>query len=387
MRTIRNLNPNDCNMRINGLIRLKERRWACVETSKFWIDSVEKTAQKIPQKIGESKRMCCEETHRARQARVDELCMHQERNLATVNELLAQIHDLQNKMRHNITILNHGAVLERPTFPVNPPLFRVPEPRLAVFLDCRVIHGTSRVLQETFFERPSAQEGRSSTLFNNSRIWHHRLRDWDLISQEVQGNKRVKWDENRKNRQYWQASVHVVFWLVRVVVIFTWLHTTSRGSSCARVSRHPCMWWASLFDFEFSIPSDFLFFSFSFNLLQSLLLFFHFLEDSSNTAYSAKMEMGLLTNPTSARSQLTNLWHRDWLWIRFLRLRCVWCDDCDCIEKTSWQAHSLSQERKSKSSVVRIPTESVVADKLHTLRISVLPKPTKRHKESQICSL
>ena len=42
-------------------------------------------------------------------------------------------------------------------------------------------------------------------------------------------------------RDTWQVSVHVVFLLVRVVVIFTWLHTTSRGSSCARVSRHPCM--------------------------------------------------------------------------------------------------------------------------------------------------
>ena len=39
------------------------------------------------------------------------------------------------------------------------------------------------------------------------------------------------------------------------------------------------------------MPSHFLFFSFSFNLLQSLLLFFHFLEGTSNTAYSAKKDM------------------------------------------------------------------------------------------------
>ena len=66
----------------------------------------------------------------------------------------------------------------------------------------------------------------------------------------------------------------------------------AQGSSCARLSCHPYMQWALLFDFELSIPSNFLFPSFIFNLLQSLLHFFHYLEDSSNTAYSAIKEMG-----------------------------------------------------------------------------------------------
>ena len=83
----------------------------------------------------------------------------------------------------------------------------------------------------------------------------------------------------------------LVSYVQSCVVIFTHC-TPHRGSSCARVSSHPCMKWASLFDFELSIPSNFLFFSFSFNLPQSLLLFFHFYEGSSNTAYSAKKEMG-----------------------------------------------------------------------------------------------
>ena len=50
-------------------------------------------------------------------------------------------------------------------------------------------------------------------------------------------------------------------------------------------------WWAYLFDLESSIPFYFLIFSFISNLLQSLLHFFHNLEGSSNTAYSAKKEM------------------------------------------------------------------------------------------------
>ena len=76
------------------------------------------------------------------------------------------------------------------------------------------------------------------------------------------------------------------------VVIFTHC-TPHRGStwSCARLSSHPCMKWASLFDFELSIPFNFLFSLFVFNFTQ-LLLPFYFHEDSSNTVYSAKKEMG-----------------------------------------------------------------------------------------------
>ena len=68
--------------------------------------------------------------------------------------------------------------------------------------------------------------------------------------------------------------------------------TPHRGSSltCAHLSC-PYMKCVFLFDFELSIPSNFLFFSFSFNLLQFLLHFFHNLEGSSNTAYFAQKEM------------------------------------------------------------------------------------------------
>ena len=51
------------------------------------------------QEIEELRRTCCEEeANRARQARIDELSLHQERNLATVSQLLTQIHELQNKV-------------------------------------------------------------------------------------------------------------------------------------------------------------------------------------------------------------------------------------------------------------------------------------------------
>ena len=50
------------------------------------------------QQIEKLRRICCEETNRARQARIDELSMHQERNPTTVSQLLTQIQDLQNKV-------------------------------------------------------------------------------------------------------------------------------------------------------------------------------------------------------------------------------------------------------------------------------------------------
>ena len=48
-------------------------------------------------------------------------------------------------------ILRETAALERPTFPVNTLLFRVPEPCFAAILDCRTIHGILWVLQETYW--------------------------------------------------------------------------------------------------------------------------------------------------------------------------------------------------------------------------------------------
>ena len=67
-------------------------------------------------------------------------------------------------------------------------------------------------------------------------------------------------------RDIWQVSVHVVFLLVRVVVILTHCtpHRVAQRSACLH-SSHPCLKWALIFDFELSIPSNFLFSLFIFN--------------------------------------------------------------------------------------------------------------------------
>ena len=82
--------------------------------------------------------------------------MHQERNPTTVNQLLAQIQDLQNKVNslsgaREFYDPESGAALERPTFLIKLLRFRVPGP-------CR-IHRIARCIMGNVFERPPVQEG------------------------------------------------------------------------------------------------------------------------------------------------------------------------------------------------------------------------------------
>ena len=120
------------------------------------------------------RRICCEETNRARQARIDEMSMQQERNPTTVSQLLTQIQDYKTKqipcqMRENFTILNRGAALERPTFPANPLI--IPSPRDVRSRDSGLPHNTRKTMgtSGTVFEGLHAREGPPSALFENSK--------------------------------------------------------------------------------------------------------------------------------------------------------------------------------------------------------------------------
>ena len=78
------------------------------------------------QEIEELRRRCCEESDRARQAKLDELSMMQQRDPQTVSQLLAQMRESQDKVnslsdaRENFMILKLRTALERPTLPVHP---------------------------------------------------------------------------------------------------------------------------------------------------------------------------------------------------------------------------------------------------------------------------
>ena len=80
-------------------------------------------------------------------------------------------------MRDNLTILKQRATLERPTFPVSPPLFRVPEPCLAAILECRMINGILWVLQETFLDDYQLEKDKLLLSPTIQRIWHPLLKN------------------------------------------------------------------------------------------------------------------------------------------------------------------------------------------------------------------
>ena len=54
--------------------------------------------KKVAQEIEELPRSCCEETGRARQLRIDELSLQQERHPSIASQLLTRSQDLQNKV-------------------------------------------------------------------------------------------------------------------------------------------------------------------------------------------------------------------------------------------------------------------------------------------------
>ena len=99
------------------------------------------------QPIEELRRICCEETDRARRVRIDELSLQQERNPTTVSQLFTQIQDLQNKVN---SLSNAGFFDDLDTASSSPTLENSePQECLAAILDCRSIHGILWVLRDT----------------------------------------------------------------------------------------------------------------------------------------------------------------------------------------------------------------------------------------------
>ena len=95
-------------------------------------------------------------------------------------------------MRENVTILKQRVTLERPTFPVSLLLFQVPEPCLAAILDCRMIHGILRVLQETFLNDYLLEMDAPLPSSTIQRIWQPLLKNCDRTFLEIQSNRKLK---------------------------------------------------------------------------------------------------------------------------------------------------------------------------------------------------
>ena len=132
------------------------------------------------QGIEELRRIFCEEASRARQARIDELFMHQERNPATVSQLTAQIRELQNKVNSLFdarAFYDPESGSSSGTTHVPDRTATIPSPRTLPRCDSglprNTLNGTG--ITGNVSERPSAQEGLSSTIYNNSKNSAHSL--------------------------------------------------------------------------------------------------------------------------------------------------------------------------------------------------------------------
>ena len=75
-----------------------------------WNSAMDSSKRVLQEEIDELRRTCCEEIAQTRQAKSEELSVQQR------SQMMAQIRELQNKV--NSMILNQGAALEGPTFPI-----------------------------------------------------------------------------------------------------------------------------------------------------------------------------------------------------------------------------------------------------------------------------
>ena len=154
----------------------------------------------------------CEEKDRARQARIDELSVHQGRNPTTVSQFLAQILVLQNKLNSLADAREcydpeSGSSFEATQVPSQ--LSTIPSPRTMPRCDSGLPHVTQNWtdIMGNVFERPPAQEGQHSVIFRNSRIWHLHLENWGLIFQRQQGKlKRRSWNTQTQSHHFQSRS-------------------------------------------------------------------------------------------------------------------------------------------------------------------------------------
>ena len=159
---------------VDGQIRLRETKSACIGELALRNRLFQEDHARDCHEIEESRRICCEETDRARQARIDELSMHQEESY-----VCESINDSDAKITQQSKLLVRRERILRS--PIREQLWSNPRSRSnlyyyesqnlcrTVILVSHVIRKMVRILQETFLNRPPAQEGLSCTIFRNSK--------------------------------------------------------------------------------------------------------------------------------------------------------------------------------------------------------------------------
>ena len=134
LKPIENSNLRDWSFirRINGQIRLKGEKINSFGELEIRNRIFQGNRARDCREIEELQRICCEETDRVRQLRIDKFSMQQERNPSAVNQFLSQIKDLQNK----VNSLTDAREFHDPytasgsgTFHVPSQLLNIPSPR------------------------------------------------------------------------------------------------------------------------------------------------------------------------------------------------------------------------------------------------------------------
>ena len=128
------------------------------------------------QEIEELRRRCCEESDRARQAKLDELSMMQQRDPQTVSQLLAQMRESQDKANslsdarefHDPETAGSSGASHVTSPPLTNPSYRtVPRRDSGLPPETLNMMGISDV-----FERLPAREGQPQNISKNHGIWH-----------------------------------------------------------------------------------------------------------------------------------------------------------------------------------------------------------------------
>ena len=263
------------------------------------------------------------------------------------------------------------AALERPTFPVNPLLFRGSEPCLAAILDCRTNTGNNMGTSGNVFEWLPAQEGQNSTLFNKSKN----------LTFSFKKKTGTRYWRNYGEVGEWNATRTATF-VDSCTPLLKWRWTVE--SYWWNLFLQWCDWLSESPDFGIApVKISWLY---GISMLESQLQNWGMFKISRSSSHNA-IDQRIWDSEINWRSHDFAIEYRA---KRFHRLRYAWCDDGVCIEKTSRQAWSFPKKSKSrKATWSYVPQILKRKTKLLTwsMSMSVQPELVKRYKDSQICSL
>ena len=146
----------------------------------------------------ELRRICCEQSDRVRQLRIDELSAQKKENPSTMNQLLSQIQELQDRMKKIILWSWDSEQLW------NVPRFQSTSenssPRGVISRDSCLPHNTwnSWCAWGNVFEDLKGHPNHSSRI---QGIWHHLLSNWDQVTPQIPWDMDKDWEENRRVQQ------------------------------------------------------------------------------------------------------------------------------------------------------------------------------------------